>query len=70
MNTDGPWFNLSVSIELGLNNGGRLAARENLSQLFCEWNAARDFPQIFSSTVSPGRLTDVQVEAEAARAEC
>ena len=28
-NTAGPWFKLSVFGELGLNNGGRLAAREN-----------------------------------------
>ena len=28
-NTTGPWFKLSVFGELGVNNGGRLAAREN-----------------------------------------
>ena len=46
--TAGPWFKLSVFGELGLNNGGRLVAREK----------SKSTRQTLSSISLPGHLTE------------
>ena len=54
-NTAGRWFKLSVFGELGLNNVGRLEAREN-RKVLCK--VRRKPVQRRSSTSSPGCLTE------------